>query len=225
MHWSYYGFKNYHLIDMTITSDSNVPLILNIFNSNLYRGFRYCDIPYSLKDYVKLDSTKKSTNKSRKSKVPEFVGSFREFSNLKPDQFPKNQNIQSLTEVDRAQKDFNNFFKNHNELKQDKPDKSLEIEQEGSERELLEEEIIEQSKCDLVLEIRTNFNGKNSFVNIYKKLLARVSVYKNFRLVLKSNFISKQNFMGNTEGMYHESDISDFQVFLFQQRGNGFEKL
>lgn len=235
VHWSYYGFKNYHLIDMSIVTDTNAPLILNIFNSNLYRGFRYYDIPYTLRDFVDssplndyqsdrihITSFKEKSsiiqknkrispelennialNESKKNKimnqVPEFLTNQKHRVKFAEDSISRESPdpIIKKTGQNLYSKFLNNF-----EVRKKKATSSDNLSGSGGETFL--EEIIEQSKCDLVLDIRTNYDDKSQLLKIYKKIMALVSVYKNFRLVLKSNFISKQNFMGNTSGIYHE---------------------
>ena len=58
-------------------------------------------------------------------------------------------------------------------------------------------EMISQSKCFLLLDIQTDSQRYQFLNKMYRIILEDISFYKNFRLVLKNNFIQKKNFMGN----------------------------
>ena len=121
----FYGFQNYHPIDLAKIDCSNVLRTLNVFNSLLFCAFRFSQTPYTLFDY-----TKKRPGGEQ-------------------------------TEWDES------------------------------------EEQVSQSKCFLLVEVRTD-SAKFQFINkMYRTILENVSFYQNFRVVLRNNFLQKRNLMGN----------------------------
>ena len=63
------------------------------------------------------------------------------------------------------------------------------------------EEKVTQSNCFLLIDIRTNVDKKIYMNKIYRNILQDISLYKNFRIVLKTNFIQEKNLMGNINNL------------------------
>lgn len=67
----------------------------------------------------------------------------------------------------------------------------------SSNRSKMKKELVSQSKCLLILEIRTETISDQFLNKMYRILLENISIYKNFKIIFRKNFKPKINLMGN----------------------------